>query len=211
MATATVNTDRTLAAAGATLATAGAVGWFALGADSLVRPGAEHYRDALFVLPFILYAVTLACIHQLQRHRSGSLERWAFRVVIVTVVLIGAANVALVLGSDALQALSFPIGALAWMLGMAALGAGTVRAGVFPPRVGWAIALAQPLTIALAIPLALLGWELHERGSYTGVIVHGVVMLILAAALRNGPRPGEPVTSQRSGRANAERATASAS
>ncbi|MDP8967872.1 MAG: hypothetical protein M3N04_04660 [Actinomycetota bacterium] len=208
--TTTIDTDRTIAGTGAMLATAGAVGWFVLGGDSLARPGVHEYRDALFVLPLVLYAATLACIHHLQRDRAGRLERWAFRVVMVTVVLIAAANVTLVLGSEALEVLSFPLGALAWMLGMAALGAGTIRAGVFPQRVGWAIALAQPLTIALAIPLALLGWELEDRGSYTGVLVHGAVMLILAAALRDASRPGQPIRAQSTGDRTTKQATASA-
>lgn len=208
--TTTIDTDRTIAGTGAMLATAGAVGWFALGGDSLARPGVQEYRDALFVLPFLLLAGTLACIHHLQRDRAGGLERWAFRIVMVTVVLIAAANVTLVLGSEALQVLSFPLGALAWMLAMAALGAGTIRAGVFPRRVGWAIALAQPLTITLAIPLALLGWELEDRGSYTGVLVHGLVMLILAAALRDASNRRQPDKAESARDRTPRQATASA-
>ncbi len=181
-------TDRNLARTAATVATAGAIGWIVLAGDSILRSEPREYRDALLLVPWILYAVTLVSVHWLQRHRSGNLERWGFRGVMVSAALVGVAQVDLVIGTEAVQVLGFPLGVLVWTLAMAAFGAGTVRARVFPRRVGWGIALSQPLTIALAVPLSYLGVELADRGGYSGALAHGVVMLVLAAALRDKSR-----------------------
>lgn len=187
----TTDNDGNLAGTAATVAAAGALAWIALAGDSILRPDPLEYRDALFLVPWILYAVTLACIHRLQRHRAGAVERWGFRLVMVTAGLVAVASVDLVLGIEAVQVLGFPLGALAWTLAMVALGVGTVRAGVFPRRMGWAIVLSQPLTIALAVLLSLVGVELHERGGYSGALAHGAVMLVLAAGLRSAGRSAE--------------------
>jgi len=190
MSTTTTTTDRQLARTAATVAAVGGLAWVALASDSILRPDPREYRDALLLVPWVLYAVTLACIHRLQRHRSSRLERWGFAMVMITAGLVAVASVDLVIGTEAVQFLGFPLGALAWTAGMAAFGAGTVRAGVFPRRVGWAIALSQPLTMALAVILmSLLSLELQDRGSYTGVLAHGAVMLLLAAALRDASEP----------------------
>lgn len=183
------STDRPLAATAATAAVLGGLAWIALGADSILRPDPRDYRDALFLVPWVLYAVTLAFIHRLQRHRSGRLEGWGYLAVIITAALVAVASIDLVIGTEAVQVLGFPLGALAWTLAMVAFGAGTVRAGVFPRLVGWGIALSQPLTIALSIPLDMLGIEVQDRGSYTGVLAHGAVMLMLAATLRDVSEP----------------------
>lgn len=186
----TIHTHRNLAGTAAAVAIAGALAWMALAGDSILRPDPRDYRDALFLAPWILYAATLACIHWLQRHRAAALERWSFRLVMVTAALVAVASVDLVIGTEAVQVLGFPLGALAWTLSMVAFGAATVRAGVFPRRVGWAIALSQPLTIAVAVALSPIA-PLHDRGGYSGALAHGAVMLVLAAALRNASRSTE--------------------
>lgn len=176
--------DRQFARTAATVATLGGLAWIALGSDSILRPDPRDYRDALLLVPWVLYAITLACMHRLQRHRSSRLERWGIGAVIVTAALVAVASVDLVVGTEAVQFLGFPLGALLWTLGMVAFGAGTVRAGVFPRWAGWAIALSQPLTIALSVVvMSVLSIEVADRGSYTGVVVHGAVMLLLAKAL----------------------------
>ena len=142
--------DRQLASTAATAALIGGLAWIALAGDSILRPDPRDYRDALFLVPWALYAATLACIHRLQRHRPGRLERWGFGAVMGTAVLVAVGSVGHVFGTEALEVLGFPIGALLWTLSMMTFGAGTARSGLFPRRVGWAIALSQPLTIAFS-------------------------------------------------------------
>lgn len=185
------NSDRELARLAGALGMFGGLTWIALAGDSILRPDPQHYRDALFLVPWTLYAVTLGCIHRLQRHGAGTIERWGFCAVTITATLVAIAQVDLVIGTEAIQGLGFPLGVLAWTLGMVAFGAGTVRARVFPRRVGWAIAVSQPLTIATALLLSAVTGGPYERGSYTGAVVHGVMMLVLAAALRDRGRQGE--------------------
>jgi hypothetical protein len=188
----TIDIDRNLAGTAATVAFAGAFAWIALAGDSILRPDPRDYRDALLLAPWTLYAATLACIHWLQRHRAGALEQWSFRLVMVAAALVAIGSVDRVIGTEAVQVLGFPLGVLAWTLSMAALGAGTVRAGVFPRRVGWAIALSQPLTVAVGVALSPIV-PLQEWGSYSGALAHGAVMLLLAAAFRNASRSTEVV------------------
>lgn len=187
------NRDRLPVAAAATAAVIGAAAWVALAADSILRPDPRAYRDALVLVPWILFAATLACVHKLQRDRGGTGERWGYRVVMVAMALVVVGNIAVVLGVDGLQLLGFPLGALGFLVGMVAFGAGTVRANVFPRRVGWSIALAQFLTVAASTalsPLAALPDDGY--GSYTGGVAHGVVMLVINASLRQHRRTGEP-------------------
>lgn len=186
MRTAAPSPERQLAWTTATIATVGALAWIALATDSLLRPEPRDYRDALFLVPWALYAATLAGVHRLQRHGSRSLEHWAFRVVTATAVLVAVGSVGHVVGAEALEVLSFPIGALVWTLGMIAFGVGTARTALFPRRVGWAIALSQPLTIAIStVAFSILAEEPDGWGSYPGVIGHAAVMLVLIAALRD--------------------------
>ena len=197
MTTDTPSPERQLTWTTATIATIGGLAWIALGTESLLRPNPRDYRDALFLVPWALYAAALIGIHRLQQHPSRKLECWAFRVVTITTVLVAVGSVGHLFGTEALEMLSFPIGALVWTLGMIALGVGTARAGRFPRRVAWAIALSQPLTIAIStIAFSILDQEPEGWGSYPGVIGHGAVMLLVAAALRD-PTRSDPTAQPR--------------
>lgn len=178
-----------LAATIAGVAAAGGVAWLAIGIESIVRPEVMHYRDALVLVPLSLYAVTIAGIQALQRHRSGRLGKWSAAAVIGAITLIVAANVAMLLGADGAQQAAFPLGPLGWIGGMIAFGIATARAGVLPRRDGWLIALSQPLTMITALALSPIA-PLTERGAFSGTVAHGVVMLVLATSLRRVARSG---------------------
>lgn len=174
---------RNVARSTVTVAGLAAAGWLVLGLESLARHEPRQYRDGLFLAPWALYAATIAGIHLLQRHRGGRLERWGFRAVMGAMALTAVGNVGIVLGSDTLRSAAFPLGPVGFVLGMAAFGLGTNRAGMHPRRVGTLIALAQPLTMATGLALSPVA-GLHETGSYPGAMFHGVVLLLLVAVLR---------------------------
>jgi hypothetical protein len=68
----------TAARLGAITATAATAAWVPLGADSVLRPSPLSYRDAVWLVPWSLTAVTVTCLHVVQRDRAGRLERASF-------------------------------------------------------------------------------------------------------------------------------------
>lgn len=170
------------ARAGTLLGMAAAVTWIALGLESTVRGGEMHYRDALWLLPWILTSATFAAVYRVQRERMSPSGRRAAYGLAGAMVLLLVGNLGLALGVDGLAFLGFPVGATLWLLLMIPFGVATVRAGVLPRRVGIAIALLEPgsmLTGLLLSPIA----GLYDRGNYSGGIEKGLVVLVVALAL----------------------------
>lgn len=178
-----------LAATIARVATVAGVAWLALGIESVVRPEVMHYRDALVLVPLSLYAATVGGIQRLQRHRSGRLGNRSAALVISAITLIVAANVAMLLGADDAQKAAFPLGPLGWIGGMIAFGVATARAGVLPRRDAWLLALSQPLSMITSLALSPIA-PVAERGAFSGVVAHGIVLLVLATSLRRVDQPG---------------------
>jgi hypothetical protein len=166
----------------ALVAGAGGGAWLVLAADSIVRGGAHRYRDALFLVPWTLMALTYVTVHQRQRHRSRTWERWGIRALVSSMTLMAVGQVHVV-AADADRNLAFPLAPLLFALGSLTFGIGTVQAGVLPLRAGVMIAASQFLTVALAG--ALSPWvPLSDYGNYSGAAMHGVMLLVVAAALR---------------------------
>lgn len=136
-----------------TTALLGAGAWL-LGAESFVRPGSHQSRDALFLVPWALYAAVITGIHLVQRSHASRVERWAYRFLMLAIASGAVANVALVLGADGLANAAFRLGAGGFLVGMAAFGPATARAGVLPTRVGRLLAVAQPLTMLTGVALS---------------------------------------------------------
>ncbi|RNM12619.1 hypothetical protein EFL26_18575 [Nocardioides pocheonensis] len=161
-----------------------AAAWIALGMDSTVRGGEMHYRDALVMVPWVLTMVTLAGVHLAQRDR---LRRWghvAFGVLGLAMVLGLLGDLGTVLDIAPLATLGFPLGALLWLVAMVPAGVATYRAGVLPRRVGVLMALLEPLSIATGVALSPIA-GLHDRGNYSGGLEKGLVVLMIALALRS--------------------------
>ncbi len=161
--------------------------WSIVAIDSLVRHDPEDYRNALLLLPWLLTMAALTGIHLTQHHRSGRLERVGYRVVIggMSLTAVGLAGY---VGGIEEMAFVEVAGMVPFILGMIAFGVGTYRAGVFPKHVGIAIALTQPLTMAMGVALSPIA-GLHDHGSYTGAIVHGAVLATVGLALFRLRRP----------------------
>ena len=156
--------------------------WLFLSLDSLARPDPETYRDAVFIIPWLLAAVAIAGIHTLQRAAAGRLGEVGFWLLVAGIVAGVAGILASLSDSESLKWLGFPVGALGWMGGLALFGVATMRARVLPRWCGVALIVAQPLAILLGAALAPIA-PLHEYGSYTGALALAVVWLSLGAVL----------------------------
>jgi hypothetical protein len=159
-----------------------AVSWCLLGVESIVRPGQHNYRDALWLVPWLLTAAALHRLHVAQRRPGARLEHWSYGVVLAAMAACAAGNLGLLFDIEALMALGFPLGALLWTLALVPFGVATVRAGVVPRHVGVALALLEPgslLTGLLLSPIA----GLADRGAYSAGIEKGLVLWLVARAL----------------------------
>ncbi|MBV9355218.1 MAG: hypothetical protein JO023_06775 [Chloroflexi bacterium] len=96
--------------------------------------------------------------------------------------LTGIGDLGMVIGTDALTPLAFPLGPLVWIPAMVLWGVGTARAGVVSRWIGVGLALSEPLTIVLALALAPIS-PVVDRGSYTGALANGLVLAGIAVAL----------------------------
>ena len=156
--------------------------WLFLSLDSLVRPDPERYRDALFIIPWLLAAVAVVAIHTLQRAAAGRLGKVGLWLLIAGIAAGVVGIFSSLTDAEALKWLGFPVGALGWMGGLVLFGVATVRARVLPRWCGVALILAQPLAILLGMVLSPIA-PLHEYGSYTGALALAVVWASLGAAL----------------------------
>ncbi|WP_034384896.1 hypothetical protein [Herbidospora cretacea] len=167
-------------------AVAGAVsaaGWFGLGAESVARPEPADFRDALVLVPWTLLTVTLLGVHLAQRDRTGRGAVAGLALIVTGAAVSIAGNVGLVLGTEVLVLLSFPVGPLVFCAGLVAFGVATWRAGVFPRWLAVVIGTSQVMTTGLGV--AWSAWvPVSDHGSYTGGLWHGVTMLAVAVSLR---------------------------
>jgi hypothetical protein len=162
--------------------------WIALGAESALRGGSMHYRDLLWMVPWILTMTTFGYLHALQRHRAGRLERWSFRVVIASMALTLAGTTAVLLDIDALKMLGFPLGALLWLLATVPFGIATALAGVVPRYVGVALVLLEPGALLAGLLLSPI-LAVYDRGNYWSGVEKGLVIFLLAGSLWRLARP----------------------
>jgi hypothetical protein len=173
-----------LAMRGAVTAAVAAVCWIALGMESILRPQQENYRDALWMVPFALNAITLVFVHALQRSPEARFERLGFYFVMSASVLVFLGNVGLLASQPLLAKFSFPWGALLWTVGLILFGVATWKAKILPAYAGFALILLEPASILTGLLLAPIA-PLHERGAYSGAVEKGVVLAVIGLALRS--------------------------
>jgi hypothetical protein len=159
-----------------------AVSWLLLGVESVLRPGQHNYRDALWLVPWLLTAAALRQLHLAQRSPAARLERWSYGAVIAAMAGCLAGNLGLLLDIDALELLGFPLGALLWTLALVPFGIATVRAGEVPRHVGIALALLEPGSILTGLALSPIA-GLSDRGGYSSGIEKALVLWLVARAL----------------------------
>lgn len=178
-----MTTNETARRSGAVGLLAGAL-WCVLSIASLATPDPERYLDALFLAPFSLTLPAFVGLHLFQRDHLGLLGRVAFWLSISAMVAILIGQLGQVFDIDAIVWLGFPVGIIAWVVGFGLYGAATVRARILPRRVGWAIALSQPLAIMLGVAFSPIS-PLADYGDYSGALGHGLVWLAVGWALRS--------------------------
>jgi hypothetical protein len=172
------------------------LGWAALAVESFLTPPPQDYRDALVLVPWTLYAVVIVGVHRAQRERTGRFAVAGLAVTLAGIATATVGNLGVLLGNDAMVAIAFPVGPGLFSLGLLLFGVATFRAGVLPRYAGVALAMSQPMAIAVGLSLT---WHVpvHPHGSYTGGIGHGLAVLALALALTRVQRMGEPVAAPR--------------
>jgi hypothetical protein len=87
-----------IAQRGFQVATLAALGWFALGLESILRPNPMDLRDSLFHIPWIFIIVTFWFIHRVQGASAVRWERGTFLVLIASMlaVTLGSSGLLLV-------------------------------------------------------------------------------------------------------------------
>jgi hypothetical protein len=167
--------------------------WLLIGLESTVVGGEQHYRDWLMFVPWTLTMVTFAGLYHLQRSRLGRAGTAAFAVLELAMGLAWLGQAGVVLGIDALAGLAFPLGAMLFAVGLVGAGVATYRAGLVPKRYGVLLAGLEVLSVLNGILLSPIA-GLHDRGSYSGGIAKGVVLLlVMRAACRAAQEPRHPV------------------
>lgn len=163
-----------LGAAGLTL---GGAAWLVLGLSNVFGylqaiPGREDV--ALLVLALLLMAAGLVGLHALQGESHGLLGRLGLYVILAALAARALGAVTFLAGSSALEWISLP-GTLGMLLGFAAYGLATLRAGVLPRWYGLALIVSMPVSLPLAVYgtalfgliLAVLGYALWSRKGAT--------------------------------------------
>jgi len=179
--------ERKIAALGFRCGLVGAVSWFAMGVESVLRPFQDNRRETFWMLPFVLTMITLVCVHLMQRRRSR-MAGWGFAIVMVASGLMLIGNIGLQLNLPWSQVLAAPAGPVIWLVGLVCFGIGTLKAGVLPRSAGWALMLFEPSSIAAALALSPVA-PLLPRGAYSGNIGKGGALVVVAFALRRARRP----------------------
>ena len=155
--------------------------WLLIGLESTVVGGEQHYRDWLMFIPWTLTMITWAGLYDLQRSRLGWFGKAAFAVLEIAMAIAWLGQVGVVLDIDALAGLAFPLGAMLFALGLVGAGVATYGAGLVPKRYGVLLAVLEVLSVLNGILLSPIA-GLHDRGSYSGGIAKGVVLLLIMRA-----------------------------
>jgi hypothetical protein len=163
------------------VALAAGVSWLLIGLESTVVGGEQHYRDWLMFIPWTLTMVTWIGLYELQRPRLGWFGTAAFALLELAMGLAWVGQVGVVLDIDALTGLAFPLGAMLFALGLVGAGIATYRAGLLPKRYGVLLAVLEVLSVLNGILVSPIA-GLHDRGSYSGGIAKGVVLLLVMRA-----------------------------
>jgi uncharacterized membrane protein YgdD (TMEM256/DUF423 family) len=169
----------------------GALAWFAMGVESVLRPFQDNRRETFWPVPFVFTIIALICVHLAQRGRSRT-ERLGFATVMVASALMLVGNIGLQLNVRSLEVLGAPVGPVIWLVGLACFGIGTLKCGVLSRWAGVALILFEPSSILAAFALSPIA-PLLPRGAYSGNIGKGIALAIVAFALRHARSGGSQV------------------
>jgi hypothetical protein len=163
------------------VALAAGTAWLLIGLESTIVGGEQHYRDWLMFVPWTLTMVTWAGLYDLQRRRFGWFGTVAFAVLEIAMAIAWIGQAGVVLDIDVLAGLAFPLGAMLFGVGLVCAGAATYRAELVPRRYGVLLAGLEVLSVLNGILFSPIA-GLHDRGSYSGGIAKGIVLLLVMRA-----------------------------
>jgi hypothetical protein len=167
----------------ARVSTIAGAAWVMLSALSLAMPDPSRLLDAFFVVPFVLTFAALLGLHARQRDEAGPPERIGTWIAGCGMAVALGGQVALIADAGGVTDVALVLGVMLWVTGLVVLGVATVRAGLLPRRVGVGLALAQPMAVVAGVALSPIS-PLANSGDYSGAIAHGIIWLMIGAALR---------------------------
>jgi hypothetical protein len=169
----------------ARVTTVAAVAWIAIATESIVRPDAHDYRDVAMAVPFGLLGVVVLGVHRLHR---GSFGRAGAAAAVFALGWAASLAGTVAAGFDAGWSEPLLGAAMApFVLGLAGIGIETIRGGVLPKHVGWALIVSQPGAALVGVALS---WHvpLASHGSYSGGLAHAAAMATVARAVTRKER-----------------------
>jgi hypothetical protein len=172
-----------LAITGSIVAAWAAFAWLALGAESIARPVQVNYRDALWMVPFVLTAIAFTFLHAVQRSQTDHFETASFYFLMTASALGFLGNTGILTNQPLLASFAFPWGAILWMLGLVAYGIATLKAKVVPRYVAISIILLEPGSLLTGLALSPIA-PIHDRGAYSAGIEKGLVLALLALGMK---------------------------
>jgi hypothetical protein len=167
---------------GAYFAYFSALAWICIGVDSIVRPQQDNRRDALWFICFVPFMVAFWCLSKIHEPLRSRFERVTFWVLIVASALAMTGQIGNVFEIHPLQVLGFPLGAIAWMIGMIVYGIAIWRPRIVPWYSALALILWEPGSIVTGVLLAPIS-PLHERGGYSAGLEKGLGTLLIGVGL----------------------------
>lgn len=160
----------------------GGVAWIVLNLFTLSQNPAPDNPLAvvLYIVAIALSFLGVVGLHSLQMDNYGRIGRGGFYTILISNVVTILGAVVLLLGSDSLMSLVFPVGPLGIMVGFVLYGAATLQARVLPRWFGVALIIFVPVSVAL--------------GAYGNIWV-GLVQLALGYTLwsRSGTPADQPL------------------
>ena len=172
-----------LAITGSVVAAWAGFAWLALGAESIARPVQMNYRDALWMVPFVLSAIAFTFLHAVQRSPTDQFESVSFYFLMTASALAFLGNTGVLTNEPLLASFGFPWGAILWMLGLVAYGIATLMAKVVPRYVAISIILLEPGSLLTGLALSPIA-PIHDRGAYSAGIEKGLVLALLALGMK---------------------------
>ena len=158
------------------------VTWFGMGVESILRPIQDNRRDTFWMLPFACTMAAFYYLHEVQRRRSRT-ESISYVVVLIASAMCLLGSIGLQLDIKPLQFFGFPGGPITWLIGLTSFGIGTLLAGAVPKKAGWGLILLEPGSVLAAVILSPIS-PVRDRGAYSGNVVKGTALLMVALALQ---------------------------
>jgi len=151
-----------------------------------LQAAADPFSDGLLLLADLLTLAGLVGLHALQGANYGSIGRAGFYTALVALLAQALAALVMLMGSEVLYWLAFPVASLALLVGLVLYGAATLQARVLAPWCGVVLIVVPPIS-----------FYAQSKVFYGSIALFGVLWVALGYVLWS--RRGTP-TEQRPSR-----------